>query len=149
VKCTYRFGCEIPLWLSILEAVSRNMAMPWEAIEYSPQLAKEYPKYTGEDLQALLYSAQLELVYGALPSPDNISSAAGNPAGYSVETLKRSVDNAHPFRTKSARAITKSMPSTRALRVQISVVTLRVASEVELRLRRASWPDSCAHVASC
>ncbi|KAK1940471.1 Peroxisome biosynthesis protein PAS1 [Phytophthora citrophthora] len=83
--------------LDILRAVSKDMELSDEALEYLPEIARA-PKsshFSGADLQAIMYSAQLELVHEKLN---------GDGSNLITKThVQTSFENAKPSTSDSAR----------------------------------------------
>ncbi|KAG7393133.1 Peroxisome biosynthesis protein pex1 [Phytophthora pseudosyringae] len=83
--------------LDILRAVSKDMELSDDALEYLPEIAKA-PKsahFSGADLQAIMYSAQLELVHEKLD---------GNDSNLITKThVQTSFENAKPSTSAPAR----------------------------------------------
>ncbi|KUF83207.1 Peroxisome biogenesis factor 1 [Phytophthora nicotianae] len=83
--------------LDILRAVSKDMELSDEALEYLPEIARA-PKsahFSGADLQAIMYSAQLELVHEKLN---------GDGSNLINKThVQTSFENAKPSTSEAAR----------------------------------------------
>ncbi|CEG47464.1 peroxisome biogenesis [Plasmopara halstedii] len=83
--------------LDILRAVSKNMKLADEALNFLPVIARASRStyFTGADLQAIMYSAQLELVHEKL-----------NGSGHNLITkdhVQKSFQNAKPSTSEAAR----------------------------------------------
>ncbi|CAI5747420.1 unnamed protein product [Peronospora destructor] len=114
--------------LDILRAVSKDMALSNEALEYLPEIASD-PKsahFSGADLQAIMYSAQLELVHEKL--------SGDNSTHITKAHVQTSFKNAKPSTSDAARLQFERMFSNfaKARNTDFSVAEADVAATSEL-----------------
>jgi SpoVK/Ycf46/Vps4 family AAA+-type ATPase len=57
---------------SIFETIATKMGLPREVFKIFPRLAQRYPLFTGADIQAALYTAQLSSIHESTPSMEDL-----------------------------------------------------------------------------
>ena len=60
--------------ISIFETVATKMGLSKDVFQIFPQLALEYSTFTGADIQAALYTAQLSSIHESTPSMEELKS---------------------------------------------------------------------------
>ena len=75
--------------ISIFETVATKMGLPQNVFEIFPKLAHEYPMFTGADIQAALYTAQLSSIHESTPSMEDLKNAeaSGSQSLTQVENI--------------------------------------------------------------
>ena len=75
--------------ISIFETVATKMGLPQNVFKIFPKLAHEYPMFTGADIQAALYTAQLSSIHESTPSMEDLKNAeaSGSQSLTQVENI--------------------------------------------------------------
>uniref|UniRef100_A0AAV1U9B3 AAA ATPase AAA+ lid domain-containing protein n=1 Tax=Peronospora matthiolae TaxID=2874970 RepID=A0AAV1U9B3_9STRA len=114
--------------LEILRAVSNNMDLSDEAVEYLSEIARA-PKsahFSGADLQAVMYSAQLQLVH------EELNGDSSNRC-ITKTHVRTAFDNANPSTSEAARLHFERLYATfsRARKTDFAVAQADVSASTE------------------